>query len=174
MNIVWIIIVCISLVYGLWNGNGEEMAEAMLSSGQNTLEQLLKIGSLIIFYNGLFKVAIDSGLIKLISKFFSKFIKKIYKDLPENHIVNEYICANLVANLLGLGVASTPMAINALKEMKKLSNGKLSSSMIIFTVMNIASFTLFPLTILGIREIYHAKINMQLLPFLIIITFLMI
>ena len=162
------------MLFGIVNGNSEEMATALLSVPSSTIELLLKVGGLIVFYNGLFKVAIDSGLVKSFSKLLRKPIKKIFPEIPSEHIVNEYICCNIVANLLGLGVASTPMAICALQEMKKLNNNKdtLSRSMIVFTVLNIACFTLFPLTVLGIREMYKAKINIELLPFLIIITFL--
>lgn len=174
MNIIWITIIIISILFGIFNGNSIEMANALLNVPSSSLELLLKIGGLIIFYNGLFKIAIDSGLIKTFSRLLKKPIKIIFPDIPNEHIVNEYICCNIVANLLGLGVASTPMALLALNEMKKLNNNKstLSRSMIVFTVLNITCFTVLPLTVLSIREAYKAKINIQLLPFLIIVTFI--
>lgn len=174
MNIIWITIIIISILFGIFNGNSIEMANALLNVPSSSLELLLKIGGLIIFYNGLFKIAIDSGLIKTFSRLLKKPIKIIFPDIPNEHVANEYICCNIVANLLGLGVASTPMALLALNEMKKLNNNKstLSRSMIVFTVLNIACFTVLPLTVLSIRETYKAKINIELLPFLIIVTFI--
>lgn len=174
MNVIWGILIFVSIVFGVLTNHAEEMVNAILSTPSDTLELLLKIGGLIIFYNGLFKVAIDSGVIKSLSKLFYKPIRKLFNTFPSNHIVYEYISANIVSNLLGLGIASTPMAIKALEEMKKLNNNKnnLTKPMIIFLVINIASFTIFPLTIISIRDVYFAKVNINLLPFIIIVTFL--
>lgn len=174
MNLIWGILIFVSIVFGVLTNHAEEMVNAILSTPSDTLELLLKIGGLIIFYNGLFKVAIDSGVIKSLSKLFYKLIRKFFNTFPSNHIVYEYISANIVSNLLGLGIASTPMAIKALEEMKKLNNNKnnLTKPMIIFLVINIASFTIFPLTIISIRDVYFAKVNINLLPFIIIATFL--
>lgn len=174
MNLIWGILIFVSIVFGLLTNHTEEMVNAILSTPSDTLELLLKIGGLIIFYNGLFKVAIDSGVIKSLSKLFYKPIRKLFNTFPSNHIVYEYISANIVSNLLGLGIASTPMAIKALEEMKKLNNNKnnLTKPMIVFLVINIASFTIFPLTIISIRDVYFAKVNINLLPFIIIVTFL--
>lgn len=174
MNFIWEILIFISIVFGVLTNHTEEMVNAILSTPSDTLKLLFKIGGLIIFYNGLFKVAIDSGVIKSLSKLFYKPIRKLFNTFPSNHIVYEYISANIVSNLLGLGIASTPMAIKALEEMKKLNNNKnnLTKPMIIFLVINIASFTIFPLTIISIRDVYFAKVNINLLPFIIIVTFL--
>lgn len=174
MNLIWGILIFVSIVFGVLTNHTEEMVNAILSTPSDTLELLLKIGGLIIFYNGLFKVAIDSGVIKSLSKLFYKPIRKLFNTFPSNHIVYEYISANIVSNLLGLGIASTPMAIKALEEMKKLNNNKnnLTKPMIVFLVINIASFTIFPLTIISIRDVYFAKVNINLLPFIIIVTFL--
>ena len=174
MNYIWIGLIIISLIFGVLNGNLEEMLEVMLSAPKDTLELLLKVGGMIIFYSGIFKIAVDSGVIKIFSKLFSKVIKKIFSNIPSDHIAIDYISANIVSNLLGLGIASAPMAIKAYEEMKKINNNKdtISSSMIIFLVINVASFTLFPVTVISIREVYLAKINIQLIPLLIILTFI--
>ena len=172
MNYIWFSIIFISIVFGVLNGNSELMVEMLLDTPKSTFEMLINIGGLIIFYNGLFKMAIDSGIINKISKYFIKFIHLIFPEIPKNHIVNEYICCNIIANLLGLGVASTPIALKVLKELKELSNNKLNKSMVIFTVLNISSFCILPLSIIGIREVYKAKINLELIPLLVIITFL--
>ena len=172
MNYIWISIILISIIFGVINGNSELMVEILLDTPKSTLEMLINIGGLIIFYNGLFKMAIDSGVINKFSKYFIKIIHLIFPEIPKDHIVNEYICCNIIANMLGLGVASTPIALKVLKELSVLSNNKLSKSMSTFTVLNISSFCILPLSIIGIREVYKADINLELIPLLIIITFL--
>ena len=70
MNYIWISIILISIVYGVVNGNSEKMVEMLLDTPKSTLDMLINIGGLIIFYNGLFKMAIDSGVINKFSKYF--------------------------------------------------------------------------------------------------------
>jgi len=161
------------MIYGVVTGRVDEMVNASLLVPNRTLVLVVKIGGLIIFYNGLFQIAIDSGLIKAMSKKFKRLTNKLFPELPKDHVVNEYICANIAANLLGLGAAATPMAVRSLLEMKKLNNNKdsASNSMVMLMLLNITSFTLFPVTIIGIRELYGASINISLLPWIIFTSF---
>ena len=94
MNYIWISIILISIIFGVINGNSELMVEILLDTPKSTLEMLINIGGLIIFYNGLFKMAIDSGVINKFSKYFIKIIHLIFPEIPKDHIVNEYICCN--------------------------------------------------------------------------------
>lgn len=173
MNKIWVTLIMFCLIYGIIRGNVDQMVDAALNVPFRTFQLVIKIGGLIIFYNGLFHIAIDSGLIKGLSKIFKKLIIKLFPELPKDSVAHEYICANLAANFLGLGIAATPMAIKALQEMKKINDNKdtASSSMVVLMLLNITSFCIFPVTIIGIREIYHAKINIELIPYIILITF---
>lgn len=175
MNKIWVLIVFICIVYGVISGNTEELVSASLNVPKDTLELLIKVGGLIIFYNGLFQIAIDSGLIKKVSKYIYPLTRFIFKDISKDSLVHEYISANIVANLLGLGIASTPIALKALTAMKEelQDKNKPSKSMIILVMMNISAFTIFPLTILSVRKIYNAKINIELIPLFIIISFIL-
>ena len=170
MNKIWVIIISICIGYGLISGNVEEMVKASLNVPKDTLDLLIKVGGLIIFYNGVFQIAIDSGLIKKLSFIIYPLVKRIFKDLKKDSSVHELISANLIANLLGLGIASTPIALKALNTMKKdlRNQDKPSRSMVILILMNVAAFSIFPLTILSVRKIYEAKINLSLVPFFII------
>lgn len=175
MNKIWVCIVLFCLLYGAFTGRVNQMINACLNVPYRTLDIVIKVGGIIIFYNGLFQIAIDSGLIKGMSKLFKRLIERLFPELPKDSEVHEIICANIAANLLGLGAAATPMAVKALSEMKKLNNGKdvATKSMITLMLLNITSFTIFPVTMIGIREMYFAKINMQLIPYIIITSLLL-
>ncbi|MCK9536255.1 MAG: spore maturation protein, partial [Bacilli bacterium] len=163
MNKIWVGIVLFCLFYGIVTGNTKAMVDAVLDVPYRTLDLVIKVGGLIVFYNGLFEIAIDSGLIDSFARVFRKPMQKIFPDLAPDSTAHRYICANIAANLLGLGAGATPMAINALKEMKKENENKENAThaMITLMLLNITSFTLFPATIIGIREIYKAKITME-------------
>ena len=66
----------------------------------------------------------------------------------------EEICANLAANLLGVGNAATPMALRALEKMQKNNPQKdvATGDMITLTVLNTCSVTLIPSTLLALRR----------------------
>lgn len=176
MNKIWVTIIILSALYGIFFGNVEEMVNSILNVPKKTLELLLLVGGLMIFWNGIFNIAIESGLIRRLSKLIMPFTKKLFSKLPLDHIVHEYICANICANVLGLGNAATPMGIKALDEMKKLNEEKpvATKSMITLVLLNTTNLTLFPATLFSLREIYKSNINIKLLPFFIVCTILSI
>lgn len=175
MNKIWVIIVVICIIFGVINGNTEEMVKSSLNVPKDTLDLLIKVGGLIIFYNGIFQIAIDCGLIKKLSKVLYPITRKIFRGLKKDSLICELVSANIIANLLGLGIASTPIAIKALTAMKEelKDKDKPSKMMVTLVLMNIAAFTIFPLTILSVRKIYNAKINLILVPFFIIVSFIL-
>lgn len=172
MNKIWIFIILFSAVYSFFFGDVELLVNELLNVPEKTISLLIMVGGLMIFWNGMFNIAIKSGLINNMSKLFKPLTKKIFSDLPKDHIVHEYICANISANILGLGNAATPMGIKALEEMKKLNDDKpiATKSMITLVLLNTTSLTIFPATLFGIRQIYKSKINMTILPYIITST----
>lgn len=76
------------------------------------------------------------------------------------HEANEYIAANIIANVLGLGWAATPYglkAMAALREWQK-ENGETgnvaSTDMCTFLIINISSLQLIPVNIIAYRSQY--------------------
>ena len=150
------------------------MVVALFNVPNKTLEFLLRIGGLIIFYNGLLQIAVESRLISSLTKVFNRLIGKLFPSLPEKSQAREHICLSLVANLLGLGVAGTPSTLKALQIMREESKTeRLTTDMIKFLLLNITSFTLFPVTALSVRKIFFSKINLELIPYLIITSFVL-
>ena len=65
------------------------------------------------------QVAKKCGLVASMTKALRPIIAFLFPDLPKGHVVNEYIASNMIANILGLGWAATPMGLMAMKEVKK-------------------------------------------------------
>ena len=72
----------------------------------------------------------------------------------------QYIVLNFISNLLGLGNASTPLGINAMRELKEEEkcDKTASRNMIMLVVMNTASIQFFPSTIVALRA-SHGALN---------------
>jgi spore maturation protein A len=175
MNKIWIVLVVFCLLYGLIRGNAAQMVEALLNVPNKSIEMLLKIGGLLILHNGILQIAVDSGMIKAIGKCFRKPLKKLFPNLQEESPALEFISLSLVANLLGMGAAGTPSTIKALRIMRAENNNqdKATPEMSKFLLLNVASFTVFPITALSIRRIYHASINLELIPYFMALSLLL-
>ena len=83
-----------------------------------------------------------------------KSIKKLFGKVDQN--VCDNIAANLSANLLGVGNASTPPAILATKQMDK-GDGKMSKGMAMLFVINACGLQLVTTTIIGIRTSFGSS-----------------
>ena len=61
---------------------------------------------------------------------------------------------NMIANMLGLGNAATPLGLKAMQSMQEENSQKdrLSNSMLMFIVINTASIQIIPTTVIAIRN----------------------
>ena len=81
-------------------------------------------------------------------------MKKLFPDINKEEKVHEEITMNMIANIMGLGNAATPLGLKAMKSMQKKNRdkNKLSNSMAMFIVINTASIQLIPTTVIAIRS----------------------
>jgi spore maturation protein A len=107
-------------------------------------------------WTGMMQVAKKCGLVASMTKALRPIIAFLFPDLPKGHVVNEYIASNMIANILGLGWAATPMGLMAMKELKKLNHNKeiASYDMCTFLIVNISSLQLIPVNIIAYRSQY--------------------
>ena len=98
----------------------------------------------------------------------------IVKELDENSKAIEYISITILSNILGLGVASTSTGLKAFEYLKEeAKDSKLpSKAMITFIILNITSFTIFPTTIISIRNNFGATNDMDVLLIIMVVTFI--
>lgn len=164
MNKIWTSIIIFCFIFSLFTNNFPTLINSLFDIPEQSINILISIGSLIIIYNGIFQIAVDSNLIKTISFLFKPILKKAYK--TSNDPLLELLCANFTANLLGLGAASTPIAINVLKN---TSEEKIINKLICF---NTSCFTIFPFTIITLREKMGGINNFKVWLILVITTFL--
>lgn len=61
---------------------------------------------------------------------------------------------NIIANMLGLGNAATPLGLKAMQSMQEENEQKdtLSDSMVMFIIINTASIQIIPTTVIAIRN----------------------
>ncbi|MCY7634697.1 nucleoside recognition domain-containing protein [Bacillus safensis] len=158
VNLIWVFLAVIGLVYAMFNGTMQEVNEAVFKGSKEAVTISIGLISVLVFWLGLMKIAEEAGLLNFFSKLCRPFISKLFPDIPPNHPAMGYILSNLMANFFGLGNAATPLGIKAMEQMKALNGGKneASRSMITFLAVNTSSITLVPTTVIAIRMTYGA------------------
>ena len=96
------------------------------------------------------KIASKTTLIKKLTHFLGPLINKLFPELKDDEKIKNEISMNMVANILGLGNAATPLGIQAMKSMQAKNNDKktLTNSMATLIVLNTASIQLIPTTVI--------------------------
>ncbi len=99
------------------------------------------------------QIATKTSLIKKLTKLLSPLMRLLFPEIKKGEKVYEEMSMNIVANIMGLGNAATPMGLKAMKSLQKINNNKetLSNSMAMFIVINTASLQIIPTTIIAIR-----------------------
>ncbi|WP_428908976.1 nucleoside recognition domain-containing protein [Niallia sp. Krafla_26] len=158
INIIWVLLSVIGIVFAMFNGTMEEVNEAVFKGAQEAVTLCIGLISVLVFWLGMMKIAEHAGLLDKLSKLFRPLVKRLFPEVPNQHPAMGYILSNMMANLFGLGNAATPLGIKAMEQLKELNGGKneASRSMITFLVINTASVTLIPTTVIAIRMNYNA------------------
>ena len=173
INYIWGFFIVLGVLFSIINGSGS-ITNSMLSSGSKAIDMILGIVPLMCLWLGTMKIAEASGLLDIISNKLSKVVKILFPEIPEGDKAIGYISSNVVMNMLGLGNAATPFGLKAMSELKRLNNNSdvASRSMITFLVINTASVTIVPTTVISLR-LANGSINpTEIVPVTIITTFL--
>lgn len=173
INYLWGLFLIIGIVYSIINGN-DNITDILFTSGNKAIDMIFNLAILMCLWLGTMKIAETSGLLDIVSKKLSKFIKVIFPEIPEGDIAISYISSNIVMNMLGLGNAATPFGLKAMKELKRLNGDSdiASRSMITFLVINTASVTIVPTTVISLRIMYGSVDASEIVGVTIITTFL--
>lgn len=153
INKIWASFIIIGITYSILTNNTELISTEIIKGAETTLNMITKIFPVMALWLGIMKIAEVSNLLKKISKLLSPIMKKIFPEIPENHESISLITTNVVANLFGLGNASTPIGLKTMKSLQELNKNKkeASHSMITFLVLNTTGLTIIPTTILSLN-----------------------
>jgi spore maturation protein A len=159
MNTVWLLIVCISVVFAAVTGRIDGFTKALFEAGKAAVEVCLYLVGIVSLWLGLTKILEDSGLIYKLSNFFRPAISFLFRGIPEGHSSITSITLNLLANLFGLGNAATPLGIKAMEDLQTLNPEKdtITFEMMLFIVINTSSIQLVPFTAIGLLASYGSR-----------------
>jgi len=156
LNILWPIFIIISFTYSIITGKVESLNNGIFESAKSAVELSLSLLGTICLWNGIMKVASKTSLITKLNKLIKPLMKVLFPEVGVNSKAYEEMSMNIVANILGLGNAATPMGLKAMQTLQKENRKKdtLSNSMVMFIVLNTASIQLVPTTVIAIMSRY--------------------
>ena len=153
MSKIWGYIIIMFGLYGLITGRAENITNMILDIPESAFNVCFSLVVTSCFYLGIARILKECGVIKWISNKMKFLYKSLFPGLDDEETL-EYISMNLTCNMLGLGMASTPVGIMAMKKLKDIDgNGNEASDyMITFLILNITIISLFPVSVVAIRQ----------------------
>ena len=154
LNKIWPFFIIISFIYAIYSGNIFSINDAIFKSADQTVELCLTMFGTICLWNGIMKIAIKTSMIEKLTKFLKPVISFIFPEIKNDKKISKEISMNMVANILGLGNAATPLGLKAMESMQKINKNKskLSNPMAMFILINTASLQIVPTTVISIRS----------------------
>ena len=154
LNIVWPIFIIISFIYGIFSGNLKELNSSIFESINSVIELSLNLLGTMCFWCGIMKIATETTVAEKLTKILKPIIRIIFTEVRKNSKTEKEISMNMIANILGLGNAATPLGLKAMKSMQEENKDKekLTNSMTMFIILNTASIQIIPTTVIAIRN----------------------
>lgn len=172
INYLWGFMIIIGIVYGICTGRISDVSTQTISSAKEAVELCITMLGVMSLWMGLMEVARGVGIMERLTKRLRPVIRLLFPDLPKDHVVNEYIASNIIANILGLGWAATPVGLKAMKELAVLNKNSSTAScdMCTFLIINISSLQLIPVNIIAYRSQYNSQNPTEILGAALIVT----
>lgn len=153
LNIIWPAFIIISFLYAISTGRVNEVNNGIFESVSDAVELSITFLGTICLWNGIMEIVKRTTLMQKLTKLLNPIMKLLFPELENNQKAKSEISMNMIANILGLGNAATPLGLKAMKTMQNDNKIKdtLSDSMAMFIVLNTASLQLIPTNVIAIR-----------------------
>lgn len=148
LNIIWLSLLCLSVVVGAMQGRLTAVVQAVTESAKSGFEVALGLTAMMALWLGIMRIATDSGLIKIISRALQPIMTRLFPEVPVDHPAMGAMILNISANMLGMANAATPFGLQAMKELQTLNKHKqaATNAMCTFLAINTSSVQLIPAT----------------------------
>jgi len=161
MTVIWTGMVVLSLVFGLFTGNLDAVADAAMDGAASAVELSVSMAGILCLWSGVMEIMNVCGLSAGLARAFRPILMP---QASRDEKTLAALSANVSANLLGLGNAATPLGIQAARRMARGCSGTASDELCLLVVLNTASIQLLPATIASVRSASGAQSPFDILP----------
>lgn len=158
MNYIWVFMIIISYIFSFFAGTTDEVTKSVFDGCESATSLVISLLGMMCLWTGLLEIAQKSGLTTKVQKLLFPVIHWLFPTVKKNSEVAGAISMSITANLLGLSNAATPLGLSAMEKLEKRNLIKeiASDEMCMFVVINTASITLIPTTLLTIRATFNS------------------
>lgn len=152
LNHIWLALILIGVTTAALLGRMGIMVDGMLKQAKGAvLDIALPLAGIMMLFLGMMRLAEKAGLVSALSRFLRPIFGRLFPDVPRDHPAIGAIVMNMVANLLGLGNAATPLGLKAMAHLDELNpnKGTATNAMVTFLAINTSAITLIPATAIG-------------------------
>lgn len=156
LNKLWGFMILAGIVFAACTGKIGDVGTAALDSSKEAVTLCITMLGIMSMWTGLMNIAKKAGIIDALTRALRPVLAFLFPDVPREHKANEYMAANMISNVLGLGWAATPVGLKAMEQLKELNHGRhiASADMCTFLIINISSLQLIPVNIIAYRSQY--------------------
>ena len=108
LNILWPVFIIISIIFAIVSGNLKELNTSIFESTNSAVSLCITLLGTMCLWNGIMQIAGKSAM-KKITNFLKPLMRLLFPKLDKNSKIYQKISMNVVANILGLGNAATPL-----------------------------------------------------------------
>ena len=160
LNYIWIGFFVIAFIVGIcriiFTGDYTiftEMMNAVFAAAKNGFEISLGLTGILSLWMGFMKIGEQGGIVHALARLGTPIFSRLFPEVPKGHPAIGSMFMNIVANMLNLDNAATPLGLKAMQELQELNGKKdtATNSMIMFLVINASGLTIIPITIMVYR-----------------------
>lgn len=109
LNILWPAFIIVSVFFAILSGNIKELNSSIFESTELAVSLCITLLGTMCLWNGIMQIASKTSVMKKITNFLKSIMKLLFPNIKNDSNVYEEISMNMVANILGLGNAATPL-----------------------------------------------------------------
>lgn len=109
LNIVWPVFIIVSIIFAILSGNLGELNNSIFESTNTAVNLCITLVGTMCLWSGIMKIASKTSVMQKITNFLNPIMKLLFPNLKKDSNVYQEISMNVVANILGLGNAATPL-----------------------------------------------------------------
>ena len=154
MKFIWVGLVVIAVIAGIFTGNIAAVQEALFSFADTAVEIVFGLVGVMVFFTGLMSVMEKAGLCEKLGKITGPAMKVLFPDVPPEHLAMSSMALYFAANILGIGNAATPFGLKAMADLQTLNKTKhiATDAQCMLLAISTTSITLLPVTLLALRS----------------------
>lgn len=109
LNILWPSFLIISIIYAILSGNLKNINNSIFESANSAVNLCITLLGTMCLWNGIMQIAGKTSAMKKITNCLKPLMRWLFPNLSKDSKIYQEISMNVVANVLGLGNAATPL-----------------------------------------------------------------